>query len=337
MLLLFPRPARIGYIIGMADALPKRGWFRLAPHHCLATLLAVEGLLWLSNRLGWPPWHKGYAVLTAVAAVAAMMVLMLLWFVAAVLFRWRFQFSTRSLLGLTVAVALAFGWLSWEMEKAKEQREAVEAIGETRLRIVYDYQCDTRGFWIANWSGPTWLHNWFGDDFLSDVVGVEPKSGGTGSALGGFFPIAGCKATDQDLLHVRTFPRLRNLDLAGSSITDSGMVYVGELRELQGLSLWCTNVGDNGIAHLRALGNLRVLGISRTKVTNSGLVHLKNLPNLESISIGETAVDDNGLLSLAECRRLKEVDLMGPESPNQFTPAGVARFKRVLPGCNVIQ
>ena len=78
--LLFALCGEVRYIGGMADAFGKLRGFRLAPYHCLATLLAVEGLLWLSNRLGWPAWHKGYAVLAAVAAVAAMMLLMLLWF-----------------------------------------------------------------------------------------------------------------------------------------------------------------------------------------------------------------------------------------------------------------
>ena len=46
-------------------------WFHLTPGRCPGGLLAVEGLLWLSERFGWLPWHKGYAVLTAVAVVAA--------------------------------------------------------------------------------------------------------------------------------------------------------------------------------------------------------------------------------------------------------------------------
>jgi hypothetical protein len=33
----------------------------------MVALLAVEGLLWLSERFGWLAWHKGYAVLAAVA------------------------------------------------------------------------------------------------------------------------------------------------------------------------------------------------------------------------------------------------------------------------------
>ncbi len=298
----------VGYIIGMAEALRKLRWFRIAPHHCLAALLTVEGLLWLSNRLGWPPWHKGYAVLTAVATVAAMMLLMLLWFVAAVLFRWRFQFGIRSLLVLTVAVAVPCSWLSWEMTKAREQKEAVAAVRKAGLVVGYDYEYDTKANLItAALNGPTWIHNWFGDDFVSDVVGVQMSFGLAGSVMTGFVPLPDCKATDEELLPVKTFSRLRSLDLTGTRVPDAGMACVEQLRELQSLDLWCTNVGDKGIAHLRGLHNLRDLNLDHTKVTNAGLVDLKNLPRLESISLGGTAVDDNGLLSLAECRRLKRL------------------------------
>ena len=46
-----------------------RRWYRLTPDRLVLLLLVVEALLWLSDRLGWPAWHKGYAVLTAVAVV----------------------------------------------------------------------------------------------------------------------------------------------------------------------------------------------------------------------------------------------------------------------------
>ena len=54
----------------MTDDLPKPRWYRLTPDRLLIGLLIVECLLWLSERFGWPTWHKGYAVLTAVAAWA---------------------------------------------------------------------------------------------------------------------------------------------------------------------------------------------------------------------------------------------------------------------------
>lgn len=89
-----------------AASQPTRRWFHPTPDRLVLTLLAVEGLLWLSDRLGWPTWHKGYTVLIAVASAAVAMLLMLGWLAASLAFRWRFQFGIRSLLVLVVAVAI---------------------------------------------------------------------------------------------------------------------------------------------------------------------------------------------------------------------------------------
>lgn len=123
---------------------PRPRWYRLTPGRFLVALLVVEALLWLSERFKWLPWHKGYAVLTTVAVVAAAVVLMLLWFVASLIFRWRFQFSIRSLLALTVAVALPFGWLAAEMRKAERQRQVAAEVRGT-------------GGWIASATDPSGL------------------------------------------------------------------------------------------------------------------------------------------------------------------------------------
>ena len=57
---------------------------------------------------------------------------MFLWFLAALVFRWRFQFSILSLLFLVVVVAVPCSWLSAEKKRAKKQREAVEEIPKSR-------------------------------------------------------------------------------------------------------------------------------------------------------------------------------------------------------------
>ena len=67
-------------------------WYRLTPDRVVIGLLVVESMLWLSERFRWLPWHRGYAVLACVAVVSVGMLLMLLWFVAALIFRRRFQF-----------------------------------------------------------------------------------------------------------------------------------------------------------------------------------------------------------------------------------------------------
>lgn len=130
--------------------------------------LAVECLLWLSERIGWPGWHKGYAVLTAVASVGLAMLLMILWFIVSLMFRRRFQFSLRSLLVLVVVVALPCNWLAVEMKKARRQKE-VDGIRKSEGQVSYDSgPILPKGLVEPN--GPVWLRKLFGDDFFNDSI-----------------------------------------------------------------------------------------------------------------------------------------------------------------------
>ena len=126
----------------MADAPATRPrWFRPTPDRFVIGMLASVGLLWLSERFGWFTLgqHKGWAVLIAVAAFAAAMVLLILWFVAALLFRRRFQFGIRSLLLLALIVALLGGWMRVEIRAAKEQHDAYETL--TRFNSLKGITC----------------------------------------------------------------------------------------------------------------------------------------------------------------------------------------------------
>ena len=76
----------------MTDAAPKPRWYRPTPDRIVIGLLVVECVLWLSEQFQWPTWHKGYAVLIAVASVGVAFLVMVLWFIGSLLFRWRFQF-----------------------------------------------------------------------------------------------------------------------------------------------------------------------------------------------------------------------------------------------------
>ena len=67
-------------------------------------------------------------MLVTIAAVGAALLLMLLWFLVALLFRRRFQFSLRSLMLLVVVVAIPCSWLAVARKAAREQQAAVEAI-----------------------------------------------------------------------------------------------------------------------------------------------------------------------------------------------------------------
>ena len=151
-------------------------WFHLTPGRFVLVLLAVEVLLWLSERFGWLGWHKGYAVLTGVAGVGVAMLVMLVWFGVALVFRRRFQFSIRSLLLLTVTVAIPFSWLAAKMQIAKRQKAAAaEIVKLGQVWVRYDYECDDFGREIqaAKPPEPGWLRNLLGADFFSGVAMVR--------------------------------------------------------------------------------------------------------------------------------------------------------------------
>ena len=106
------------------------------PDRCVVALLALEGFLLLSAWFRWFPFneHKGWTVLIAVASVGATLLLMFLWFLAALVFRLRFQFSILALLLLVVVVAVPCSWLATEMKAAREQRVVVEWIEQLGRR-----------------------------------------------------------------------------------------------------------------------------------------------------------------------------------------------------------
>ena len=95
-------------------------------------------------------------MLIAIASVSVTMLLMLLWWLAALCSRWRFQFSLRSLLALTVVVAIPFSWLAVEMKKAKEQKEAVEWVKRGGGMVWYS---EAANRWVLDEvpPGPIWL------------------------------------------------------------------------------------------------------------------------------------------------------------------------------------
>jgi hypothetical protein len=241
----------------------KPRWFHLTPGRWLFVLLLMEGLLWLSDRSGWPEWHKGYAVLIAIACVGLAMWLMLFWLAVALLFRRRVQFSLRSLLLFTIVVAIPCSWFAVEMKRAREQRTVVEAVKNLGGWVKYD-----------DGSAPfstlpefTWLWKLLGDDFLMDVGGVI---------------LDHRQVTEADLEHLTGLTQLKFVSLYNTPVTDPGLECLKGLTQLEFLSLCDTRVTDAGLAHCSGLTQLRYLRLNDTKVTDKGVKKLQQaLPNCE--------------------------------------------------------
>ncbi len=236
-------------------------------------------MLLLSERCRWFPFnqHKGLTVLIAVAIVTVVLLFMVLWFVASVFFRLRFQFSLRTLLVLFLAVAFPCSWLAVELQQARRQKEAVKAI--LRAGACGSYDCGPD----AEPPGPAWLASLLGDDFYFDVRFVMFPNG---------------DVSDPALEPVKEFSQLRELLLSHTQVADAGLMHLQGLGHLQVLDLDYTQVTGTGLEHLRALSRLQTLYLNNTRVTDAGLEHLTELAQLRELYLRGTKVTDNGVKRL---------------------------------------
>ena len=169
------------------------------------------------------------------ASVGLALVLMLVWFAVALLFRWRFQFSIRSLLVLTVAVAIPCSWLGVEMKKAKEQKEAVAAIQKLGGKV----------YWEARLPGPAWWLGLPGDEAFATPTGVNWSN---------------TQVVDAALQNLTRLSQLQELGLEETRVTDAGLENLKGLNQLRLLWLTGTEVTDEGVTKLQqALPNCRII------------------------------------------------------------------------------
>jgi hypothetical protein len=320
----------------MADAAKPR-WFHLTPDRVVLVLLAVEGLLGLAERLGW--LAKGWPVLAAIATITAALGLMFAWFLLALVFRGRFQFGIRSLLLLTLVVAIACSWLSTEMKQARQQRTAVEAVAEAGGRVTYDYQ-RTADDTVSQPRAAPWLRKRLGDDLFVSVTAIDFARAGVSDdgldCIAGFnrfqrLVLTGTWISDAGLRRLEGLTRLEALYLGRTNISDAGLDHLKGLTRLRALDLFHTRIGDAGLQKIEGFSRLRFLGLDWTKVADAGLEHLKGLARLEVLYLGYTKVTDAGLQHLEALKRLREVELYG----TAVTAAGVAKLRRTLPNCTI--
>ena len=256
--------------------------------------------------------------------------------------RW-LRFSLRTFLLVLTALCI---WLGVKVNQARRQKEAVGNLVALGTEIAYEHQ------WVGTWYDstkeldvPMWAQELCGKDFFQNVAWVwfQPKRG------------TGYEITDDDLVHLAAFPKLRSLTL-DRLVTDIGLAHIPRpdrlvhlnagstslsdefLKRLSGSQyleqIWLTEtlVTDEGLSSLGRLPRLRLLALDATKITDDGLATLEPMPSLECLSVGRTKITDAGLAHVTRHRSLTELNLWGVA----ITDAGLVHLHD-LPKLTLIQ
>lgn len=217
------------------------------------------------------------------------------------------QFRLRSLLLLTVMVAVVTAFAHSEYQRRRKQRMAAAPWEQIGATVTFDAQSR-----IIKLEFQPGANSIVCDSDLVEIVKldhlIELDFGGY---LGGRAAI-----TDTGITHLRHLSKLESMNLDGTSVTGAGLSELQELSRLRFLFLGSTGITGRDLVHLKHLPNLRGLWLNHTKINDDDLELLKNhvasLSGLEILHLAATEITDNGLIHLEEMSHLDVLRVNGP-------------------------
>jgi hypothetical protein len=264
--------------------------------------------------------------------VGVLLAVMLVWFLVSLLFRWRFQFSTRSLLMLVVVVAVPCAWMKTAQDRER-QLESSEREALTRINAA--------GGWVVWSSGNPLGWEWANEirfDHLTDdeLARILPDLNQVAElkCLG----LTHTAVTDKSVEHLcdeirnrKGLPRLYGLYLARTGITDGALRHIEKVAQLRSLTLGETQITDSGLPYLKTLTQLESLGLNNTQISDAGLEHIRDLRQLGELNLGGTSITDASLEVLKGFRQLERLELEG----SKVTDKGKRELEEALPHCKI--
>lgn len=213
-----------------------------------------------------------------------------------------YRFSLRSLFVFMVVSSVGLGWLGWKLQQARSQRAAVAKLQQLGARITFDNQGHARAVEFPDSDIPD-------TDVPSSTVELAPTR-------------------DAELVHLKTLPKLEELNLRQVHITDAGLEKLRELNNLRVLNLHAgfggqvifPDITDNGLKHLETLTNLEYLDLADSPITDDGLKHLSRLTHLRKLDIQNSRVASYNAIRVIEdgLLVLKPIDGLPPGGTYQM-------------------
>jgi Leucine-rich repeat (LRR) protein len=122
------------------------------------------------------------------------------------------------------------------------------------------------------------------------------------------------RISDHGLQQLKTAPTITDLNLCYAElITDAGLSAIKSWKRLKRLNLRGTKVTDTTLQHLSVINSLESLDVGYAQITDVGLDLISTLPNLQELTIGGNKLTDNGLQPLRQLPGLRYLDLGGSQ------------------------
>jgi len=228
-------------------------------------------------------------------------------------FRRFFRYRLRTLMLVVTVFCI---WLGITVIRARNQRQAVEAILALGGTIRYEHEVENARFGglivRPDLPGPEWLRPLVGDEYFFRVRQIT---------------LNGSKVDDTNVAVIRRLTGAVWLSLSFSEVADESMLHVKSLSNLDTLDLNNTQIADGGLLHLKSLTNLRTLNLTDTQITDAGLAQLKGMANLQMLYLKNTQVSDAGLVHLEGLAKLQWLDVQG----TRVTGDGIEKLELALP------
>jgi hypothetical protein len=113
------------------------------------------------------------------------------------------------------------------------------------------------------------------------------------------FSLRGKEVRDDELIALKDFPNLVELNLGGTNITDASLIHLKPLVNLTRLQLHNTKITDAGLVNLAGLVKLTSLNLYGTSVTDQGMKQLEGLKKLKNLYLYLTKVTEPTAKKLA--------------------------------------
>lgn len=214
----------------------------------------------------------------------------------------RLRFSLRTLLIITVLVAIPSAWLGKHWLRTRIQRPIVAKILANGGSVTYDYQYD-RGEYDGTKTPPGWkpLRAILGDDFFAVAKIVMYGFG---------------RPKSNTSIEFEQLSELEQLGLNAAGMKDETICKLATLQKLSTLVLTNLNVVPETIRKLAACPALTHLTLGgENDLSRQHLAELKHFSKLRHFQWVNSPLDDDGLLAICELSNLESLDLLGNRDP----------------------